>query len=745
MHIPLTEPTAPRYIFVTSSTNTVHVMMPVTSGTEIGLDNTCKSAVVLKEFFDKSNKGRSVLDELQAYQEALELDIVLIGKDCELRQLKYSRLRQINTYITIVKEVLKSDMLKSLYFEYAIYPQPLQNIIAEKRSNLYSMHLRPYTMDTYLRSEHPLFSLGRSAPSMLSFQMSETFQDVSPSVSKKERIIAFVLETQAAKSVDFEGIRSELTRTVFDELGITVDLMHTNSGIELTQKMIKDAMNPENAREYVEAFLGYCAPDLFDTVQESPFDTTQTCDQLSIVTQFFLAIMNICCRSLRISLANFGKILDASRALSKELAEVVKASRMDGLNIEQALLDFVNDNQKKFQFERPLQPADRAKIKEKFSQYFAQIKDSDHFDEFIVLDNSKPGPFVSHQGTICLNFIEFVKRGWPELESEFCQSVVDDFNSNQNPIRHDNPWVYAQIELSLEEFTGFINTEGQLNRLLKKLPPVQQREMLALPMIQEKLQVVKFLDFVAKGKQGEAEQILLQFPDANIVLQTGAFTDYSGRTFTCTAFEYAYWAKDIHMCSMLQKYMDASAKKEIVRRCKIIDVYGLAYVQDGQSKCSKHFDFTPLISALENCSQAYEDVQAGVRNDSVFRAWVEIGRAQRDLPAHVVHEYCREDRSFSPTPLFLEEVLPRTVRLFNLNSTVVDEDWFPLSENEDLGETKGYYRGFYANPTPGGDEDPALDLAAMRSLNEVRTKQFARLVKVLQPKPETNHVRFNGL
>lgn len=51
MKLPIREPTAPRYIYINPKTNTVHLLMPIMSGTEIGLDNTCKSVYSLQEFF----------------------------------------------------------------------------------------------------------------------------------------------------------------------------------------------------------------------------------------------------------------------------------------------------------------------------------------------------------------------------------------------------------------------------------------------------------------------------------------------------------------------------------------------------------------------------------------------------------------------------------------------------------------------------------------------------------------------
>src|SRR5690606_25060040 len=83
-----------------------------------------------------------------------------------------------------------------------------------------------------------------------------------------------------------------------------------------------------------------------------------------------------------------------------------------------------------------------------------------------------------------------------------------------------------------------------------------------------------------------------------------SFTDYSGRIFTCTAYEYAYWAKDTHMCRMLEKYMDNTTKHDLLQRVQRIEELvgeglfkaprGLTYTQNGEEHHSAHFDLTPL-------------------------------------------------------------------------------------------------------------------------------------------------------
>lgn len=59
---------------------------------------------------------------------------------------------------------------------------------------------------------------------------------------------------------------------------------------------------------------------------------------------------------------------------------------------------------------------------------------------------------------------------------------------------------------------------------------------------------------------------------------------------------------------------------------------------------------------------------------------MKVGQAQRDVPAHIAHEYCRPDRSFNPLPSFNEENLPRILAVVNYSGTA-DKSWFPLASS----------------------------------------------------------------
>ncbi|WP_173235463.1 hypothetical protein [Legionella antarctica] len=201
----------------------------------------------------------------------------------------------------------------------------------------------------------------------------------------------------------------------------------------------------------------------------------------------------------------------------------------------------------------------------------------------------------------------------------------------------------------------------------------------------------KFLEFVAHGKQDHAEKIFTirkKNPHQlqELLLERGTVTDYSGRTFTnISAYEYAYWAKDKHMCRMLESHMDENTKAAMLKRCEAIESNGLTYKQHGvEVKNSKHFDLTPLKTALNNYIDGYDNWESSQNCDAMKAAWMEVGKEQRDVPVHVANEYCRKDRSFDPTPQFNEDKLPRKLAFHNYN-TNKGESWFPLVISDSSG------------------------------------------------------------
>jgi hypothetical protein len=234
-----------------------------------------------------------------------------------------------------------------------------------------------------------------------------------------------------------------------------------------------------------------------------------------------------------------------------------------------------------------------------------------------------------------------------------------------------------------------------------------------------------------------------QYPD--LLLQRGNVTDYSGRTFkNITAYEYAYWAMDTHMCRMLERHMDEATKTEILARCEVIERDGLTYKQDSLVKNEKHFNFKPLITAYTQYLEIYPTWIIPGNYDAVEAAWMAVGMAQRALPVHVMNEYCRPDRSFSPTPSFQVngDDLPRSLRYINyiLNGSL---NIYPLtlSNFSNLGVNFALWRASQLNAS--GRIMPfdavSIDLAAIRHLDAVRTADVKQSLEILGKINELEH------
>ncbi|WP_392537298.1 hypothetical protein [Legionella sp. 227] len=239
----------------------------------------------------------------------------------------------------------------------------------------------------------------------------------------------------------------------------------------------------------------------------------------------------------------------------------------------------------------------------------------------------------------------------------------------------------------------------------------------------------------ATGQQDKAEKIVDMHPE--LQLKCGTLTDYSGRTFkNITAYEYAYWAKDTHMCRMLEKYMDAETRAAMLKRCEDIEKNGLTYIQHGvEIKGSKHFNFTPLKTALENYIKGY-DVWLSTRNwVAMEAAWRQVGILQRDVAVHVANEYCRKDRAFDPLPTFKEKTLPRELSFYNYR-TRKEDSWFPSVISDSGNRVIDFVIRGAMQPVGGvvgwATASAIYDLAALGQLDKVRTEELTQLCENLR-------------
>jgi serine/threonine protein kinase len=241
------------------------------------------------------------------------------------------------------------------------------------------------------------------------------------------------------------------------------------------------------------------------------------------------------------------------------------------------------------------------------------------------------------------------------------------------------------------------------------IPPVDQKDLNQL------------LHYVAEGEQDKAEALIQK--DKNLLLHPGTIKDLSGREFKqIKAFQYALWAMDWHMWTMIQEYLPQEAQ---AHQCQELETQDTAH--------GKHFSLESLTGALRTYVDNAETVWK--YDQRAADHWCKkVGEEQKLLPAHVVNEYCRADRSFKPcpSPSRWKAKLPRTRELEVYDSSHakwVKGSWFVApSSNDGLGVNFAFYRyslpaGGCAAKTPRGLLAVAGDLKALQSLWKTRTQQ----------------------
>lgn len=791
MPFSLIEPVAPRYIHINPVTNIIHIMVPVVGGEEISTDNTCKAKLASKEFFD----GKA-FDELNRYKSALELDIELLKEEAAERRHKEDRLLQIHSYIEAVNAMRWA------------YAPAIEKELSEP-SNLYSIQLRPRLQDPVSVVINPTFTVNREPPlsSALYDELHDTLSTttIAP-LNPRTRLITATLtalspaptaplslgsstesssyarkrrreetslttapgakrsrysEPETTSHLSLESIFTALQRILKEQCQHLFDLdinFTRDEKNELVDKTYVDTLmgfspeSPATTEDYIEALLGFCANELWENITTPPFyalhpkmPNKERTESLSMLTQFFLAIVNVHCKAKGISTQNFGATLDNSASLSKELVTMISEALHAGTSVEEEICAFFNKKSSAFNLTRALSAEDIKTIKEKFARTYRTVtatKENPHMDDFMILDkdvSDKEAKFVIHQGAICVNFATLITPTVAAANSSYFARVLEDFTTHSIDIPHKNESIARSVDITIETLLNRLN-----QKQLEMMPKEVQETCYTHPLFQ----VRTFLQYIAQGQQEEAAAFL-SANTANIqrlLCTSGICTDYSGRTFHCSAYEYAYWAKDTHMCRMLETYMDEETKAHTlacINTMERIDEAtgqptGLVYQQQDKTHRSAHFDFTPLTNALQYYSDNYNHWRERNEWTLIRNAWLDVGKAQRDVPAHIAQEYCRPERSFDPKPSFNEATLPRvlSIQCFEPSDS---NSWFPLvSSHYELGShfalLKGTRTGVPARESyPLNLRNVNLDRTAMMHLDEVRTSELIQARERLIP------------
>lgn len=193
----------------------------------------------------------------------------------------------------------------------------------------------------------------------------------------------------------------------------------------------------------------------------------------------------------------------------------------------------------------------------------------------------------------------------------------------------------------------------------------EQTLPLMMNVLTEPYNISSLLLHVVRGEEDLVKKVLDKNPA--LALEKGSVTDYSGRRFSqISPLQYALWAYDRHMWRLILNYLPkAEAKQQLLD----LEINGTEH--------GKHYNFQEIVDAIE----AYQQNRK--------KAYIDLGKAQRNVPIHVANEYTRKDRIFYPTPYFTDAVLPR----YDFNNINPCHSWFPLSENIGLGFDYAIGRG----------------------------------------------------
>lgn len=504
------EPERCDYLYIDEN-NKVHILLPIVGGDEIGLDNTCQTAVELITFFYGSAHSGvtkySAEHQLSEYKRQLEEDIKAINSQKkisphaydDLLKEKKERLQQIEKYIELIQVLKKqydeqNDIRQLRTSGIPQLPSGVKEII-KSSENAFAVRLSPYDNDKFTRFDDPLFSIKRNVskydtPSRqapipiyegLGYRLRSTLfpEDKTPTPinkkSSKEKIVETVLaqvDADYMKDGDKEKKLEELKKLIQQELvkidsNLSVSMSRDGKEVNLSYLDMVMALDDDSTiKEWIEGIIeGTVDPTVWEAQSSSPFydgakeiKADHEADRMSIRVQYLLAEANIYCKANKLSDANFGEFFD-KEPHATEIAKRVKEGFTQGADIEPIIYNYINSNHAELGLKSPLTVGQQQEITEKFTRHYNTIKDSPHFDEFFVADPDKKGNIFSHQGRISCHFLDFFTRQTkgkhPLGDLAGHQEALQEETSNR--LHHKNE-VVAQGYEKLDQFKKKIVT-----------------------------------------------------------------------------------------------------------------------------------------------------------------------------------------------------------------------------------------------------------------------------------------------
>ena len=439
----------------------IRVMVPVSAGEEISLDNTCKAAHEIKRFFGEAGVRAS----LKALRQDLQLQLLFNRRSAKSYQTVQADLDQIDHYLELIKlmitEVRELQDLASAAFP--VIPKGINQALAESKQNAFAVLLSPPNEDFWTRfGPYRYFMTRKNACENAGRVRYPSFNPVS-SLSAE---LTKCLERLDASSINIEIFKQQLLTKVASEMPQNerrqcctseknivnaINLIQSNyremRGTELDldfkDEKIKsiaavccyvsdaDSRDPDDfidVNEFISSVVSGCNFDLSNRDDENLFSHEiadykkallsknshaihASKNLLIIKIQFYLVCLNIYCHEQGILNpgVNIGTLYGDLKAEYNFLTNVIEGAIKANVSIECDIVNFLNDPAWKddHRLGRSIGIADCTEVRLLTEKLFNQIKESQHFDEFVILRPEQKGDFFSHQGMIGCDFERF--------------------------------------------------------------------------------------------------------------------------------------------------------------------------------------------------------------------------------------------------------------------------------------------------------------------------------------------------
>lgn len=296
----------------------------------------------------------------------------------------------------------------------------------------------------------------------------------------------------------------------------------------------------------------------------------------------------------------------------------------------------------------------------------------------------------------------------PNYQDNLASEVVDLKITQDVHVKLESP-TKPTIVFSLPQHQTQVIQKPLQDKVTEPIKPVDAKEL-------PSKELQEFLNHIAWGRQDEAEAMLKL--NKALALASGDTTDHAKRTFkNITGLQYAVWALDWKMWTMLLLYLPIDAAKEQAKGFK-----EGSWVKEH----AEHASWKKLTDAL----QVYIDKYSSWDSNQRVAHWNGVvGGAQFQLPIHVLQEYNNPDRPFEPCPNFSTE--------YTLQRNLPEWVTHGISKGKfDVA----FFRYKYSRVSRGGSPHPNLgwpdgrmahDGTALINLYDTRVSQRAELVASL--------------